>query len=996
MTRIRLLLLSLLCFSASALVRAEVRKMQYYLDNGEIVCINGKNKYTRALYGTHTEWRLETSDRPIFATYKKNECRNIRLFLITDGKVLPLDSTSYCEARYTGGRRSYIVSNGSSWRIRIQCIASSTDEGAVWSFSCEGLPKSATLRMQLSNTKSNKFMRGGDLGKDDLSKFDADGNAPLQTISWQAQGFSYVTLSHNYTLHVYQKKALTDGKMIFEREERERRRLVSQVSWHTPDAVIDAIAPILIHAANGYWNGETWLHGCVGWRTPLAGWRGAYVGDVLGWQERSRSHYEAYARSQVTDIPATIPHPSQDTLQGLARAEKRWGTQMYSDGYICRKPDGKLQMHHYDMNLIYADGLLRHLSHDADTTALRRFFPVLKRHLAWEKRNFDPDGDHLYDAYCCIWASDALYYNGGAVTHSSAYNYRGNLLTARIAEILGEDPEPYRREAQAILDAMNRRLWLPHKGVWAEYQDLMGLRRLHESAAVWSVYTPIDCGACSSQQAYQATRYIDREIPHIPIEFTLHNPADTIFSGRYHTISTTNWQPYVWSTNNVAHEEVANTALAYLQAGRNDEGFRLLKGDIIDEMYLGASPGNFGQISHYDTAVSEAYRDFADNIGITARALINGLFGIRPDALNGQCIIQPAFPSGWQEAEIHTPYLSYSYKRQGAKDIYEIEQHFSQPLRIVINTNLGKGRFIETAGNNKTKQRIVVDNPVTDIGDRTKEMPAPTIDTEKMGLADITPAAEGSHVYADLTSIYNAGVSDIFKQDYLSPRPPYTTLEIPIHGIGQWCHPEWMATIDDSGLRKTISDGYFDTHRGLRFRLPANGNNIAFTSLWDNWPDSITIPLPQPEERWQCCYLMLAGSTNSMQSHITNGEIIATYSDGTTDTLQLYNPINWYPIEQDYVFPTALEATIPEATIKPLRFRLDNGYVSREICERHTMGSAQTITASGACADRAIDNGAGVILKMPLNPQKRLRSLRLVTLSNDIIIGIMGLTLERR
>lgn len=59
------------------------------------------------------------------------------------------------------------------------------------------------------------------------------------------------------------------------------------------------------------------------------------------------------------------------------------------------------------------------------------------------KRTFDPDNDHLYDAYCCIWASDALQYNGGEVTHSSAYNYRSNKMAAEIAEKLGEDPTPY-------------------------------------------------------------------------------------------------------------------------------------------------------------------------------------------------------------------------------------------------------------------------------------------------------------------------------------------------------------------------------------------------------------------------------------------------------------------------------------------------------------------------------------------------------------------------
>lgn len=50
------------------------------------------------------------------------------------------------------------------------------------------------------------------------------------------------------------------------------------------------------------------------------------------------------------------------------------------------------------------------------------------------KLNYDPDNDGLYDAYACIWASDALYYNSGAVTHSSAYNYRANKTAAQLAE----------------------------------------------------------------------------------------------------------------------------------------------------------------------------------------------------------------------------------------------------------------------------------------------------------------------------------------------------------------------------------------------------------------------------------------------------------------------------------------------------------------------------------------------------------------------------------
>jgi hypothetical protein len=43
---------------------------------------------------------------------------------------------------------------------------------------------------------------------------------------------------------------------------------------------------------------------------------------------------------------------------------------------------------------------------------------------------------------------------------------------------------------------------------------------------------------------------------------------------------------------------------------------------------------------------------------------------------------------------------------------------------------------------------------------------------------------------------------------------------------------------------------------------------------------------------------------------------------------------------------------------------------------------------------REIPGGAAQILSMPLNPQKPLRSLTLRTLSNDVVIGLMALTLQ--
>lgn len=71
-----------------------------------------------------------------------------------------------------------------------------------------------------------------------------------------------------------------------------------------------------------------------------------------------------------------------------------------------------------------------------------------------------------------------------------------------------------------------------------------------------------------------------RHIPHIPY----------IYNGKeYQTISTTDWSPYEWSINNVAMAEVMHTVLAYYQAGRVEEAYRLLKANILDFMYLGGS-----------------------------------------------------------------------------------------------------------------------------------------------------------------------------------------------------------------------------------------------------------------------------------------------------------------------------------------------------------------------------------------------------------------------
>ena len=1045
--------------------RGASRSLQYYPEGDDFVCVNGKNRYTRALYGSWSPFRLETSDRPVFATYDKRNSKNIRFRIsMPGGYSAMLDSVGYCEARYTPGRRSYHLTDP-AWgkgELRISALALPDVDGAIWKLEPVGFSSQSVLTAVMSEIKAHRLNRNGDMGADPADSFEAPENPQqVETCDMRLKnGVAYLVF-RDFSIKMLGKK---EGSRLYEKAEKARAELASRIRIETPDAYLNTLGGALALAADGIWDGQVWLHGAVGWRMPLSGWRAAYTGDALGWHDRARTHFDAYAASQVTEVPNTIPHPAQDSVLNLARSEKRWGTPQYSNGYICRNPRNNTQMHHYDMNLCYIDELLWHFNWTGDLEYARQMWPVLVRHLAWEKLNYDPDNDGLYDAYACIWASDALYYNSGAVTHSSAYNYRANKMAAVIAEKIGEDPTPYREEAGKILRALNARLWLSDRGHWAEYQDYMGHRRLHESAGVWTIYHALDSEVADPFQAYQATRYVDTEIPHIPVR------ANGLEEKGYATIATPNWLPYSWSVNNVAFAEVMHTALAYFQAGRPEAGYKLMKSSVLDGMYIGDSPGNFGQISFYDAARGECYRDFGDPVGVASRLLIQGLFGILPDALNDKLVIRPGFPAEWDKASLATPDLSYRFRREGMRDIYTVKQHFANPMELSLQINAFKERiesvkvngvsakwaFVESASGcpvmavtapaagetvveiiwsgaslRRLSQEPLEVHPGQDFSLTALEgtvydkfydpqgiLVDPTVDKKRLAARisgqtghhtffvlveqeemkwwqpvnvnikqEMMPAVlPFTHVKADscepidITSAFNASVTDIYRNENLYPRSPYTTLQLPKQGIGEWCHPTLTADIDDSGMRALVRDGLLSTNLGVSFRTPEKGNNIAFTSLWDNYPDSLSIPLTGRASR---AYLLMAGSTNHMQCHIVNGVVRVHYADGTAETLELVNPENWCPIEQDfYVDGMAFRLQSP----RPYRLHLKSGLVSNNL--------EKDLNITGVYG-RPIDGGAGILLDMPLNPDKDLKRITLETVSNDVVIGLMGITLQK-
>jgi hypothetical protein len=119
---------------------------------------------------------------------------------------------------------------------------------------------------------------------------------------------------------------------------------------------------------------------------------------------------------------------------------------------------------------------------------------------------------------------------------------------------------------------------------------------------------------------------------------------------------------------------------------------------------------------------------------------------------------------------------------------------------------------------------------------------------------------------------------------------------------------------------------------------------------------------------------------NFMQSRMDKGELVVTYTDGTSARLALRNPETWWPIEEDYF-------------IDDYQFPLDAPLPPRVDLKSGTIRLLDLTTFKGN--GREIPGGAATVLDLPLDPTKQLQSLTMRTLTNDVVIGLMSTTLER-
>ena len=284
-------------------------------------------------------------------------------------------------------------------------------------------------------------------------------------------------------------------------------------------------------------------------------------------------------------------------------------------------------------------------------------------------------------------------------------------------------------------------------------------------------------------------------------------------------------------------------------------------------------------------------------------------------------------------------------------------------LSAHLTNNKGFHTVIAEVMNGKAPQmrifRIKVNDPAGDAQKRARFI-------EKIPLN-----AKWEHV--EIASLLNADVTTIYKQQYLSPRPNTVSVRLGTDGYSPWTFPHWKSlppVIQTDGLI-TMLDGQnrLVTTQGVPFIWNAGSENIAFTSMWDNYPVRINFPVNKTGDG---IFFLVCGSTNVMQCQIANAVIRLNYADGQSDSLELVPPVNYWNLSIIDSHATAPgQGSQADYTSEIHRFCMP-----AEFPEIVSLG----------------ENCRAMLLNLKMRKDIELESIILETLSQEVVVGLMGIS----
>ena len=468
-----------------------------------------------------------------------------------------------------------------------------------------------------------------------------------------------------------------------------------------------------------------------------------------------------------------------------------------------------------------------------------------------------------------------------------------------------------------------------------------------------------------------------------------------------------------------------------LLCGQAEKGNEILKG-LVDSHFLSRYPGGVAHCMTPD-GYSDGSFDFTDVTSMYLRLIVEGLFGIRFNLLDDKILIAPNFPAGWDSAKLSIPDASLDYRRKDQVEKYHFrsdaaaQRIFTLPLRstelkdVIINNKpaeysvepgMGFSKLIvksnhsgsiDLAINNISKpvpqlmyprnvlsgEQIVLKvdrGQITEIKDpgrclirikqnqtlvnaeingvpgnhtvfvRVKEGIWDAWLTADMIISKNSMEKKQAHETGkefspvDISRYFNTSLSEIHKLEYWNPRPKGYSFMTNLNGRFDW---DWNhagygeVVVDENKLRS--ANGEYVSDKGIPFFTPAHGQNVACVSIWENFPKEISFRLSGKGTELAIFFI---GVTNPMQSRVENAVFIVEYADGTKEKVSLINPDNF-----------------------------DDWLVASVQLENETQYFS--------------DYNHGIIQRIPLNSSKVLKDLKVHAIANEVIVGILGISVQK-
>ena len=173
---------------------------------------------------------------------------------------------------------------------------------------------------------------------------------------------------------------------------------------------------------------------------------------------------------------------------------------------------------------------------------------------------------------------------------------------------------------------------------------------------------------------------------------------------------------------------------------------------------------------------------------------------------------------------------------------------------------------------------------------------------------------------------------------------------------------------------ESMKDGdVLTTPQGARFIMKDEPKNIAFVSLWDNYPNEITIPTGGAQG--DAVAFLICGSTNIMQCHIENAVLEIWYGDDLKDEIRLVPPVNYWNL-----CPIDGHATAPgQASRSYYTSETDRFCLPRELPQTVTLGQ----------------NCVAMLTTARLRENQPVEKVVLRCMSQEVVVGLMGISIGK-